>query len=513
MEDALNELEQRLSDLSWTPGRKDFAGIFELVVDQKLEKEATRALLRAGDLGCEALMAATRDAEPPARGRLAKVLQRFAAQDFAGARAFCVSLLADDDAHTRRMAIGAVGQWGETWAEDLEGKLLEIAESADEATRRAVVRALEKIGGERTQTWLAAQELGHTAIVERRISRTGQSGLNYEAVLATPMTIEIQCKPGLEEIVVDQLKRVMRGTAKKGFVQAKTVGPLRLPLESRSAMSYEFVLPPAQAQAWDAGRIADWLATGPAQVLFKTFGAETVRFRLNWVKGKHRALTRDIAQILSERHPWLVNDPVERDFEVHLDLNRMTLRARVAPRVEDTRFAWRVADVPASSHPTVAATLVYLSQPRANDVVWDPFMGAGLELVERAKHSAYTRLIGSDIDADAIAAARANFASAGVSVEVHQGDATTLRLPPLNVILCNPPLGWRVHEEESVKALMWKFLPHAARLLKRGGRLVWTTRFAEYTDGVARQAGFDVQRSFEVDLGGLKAHMQVLVRI
>lgn len=508
----MEELEKRLLNLSWTPGRKDFAGIFELIVDQKLEKESTRALLRAGELGGEALISAVRASEPPARGRLTKVLQRFAAQDYPGARALCVELLDDSDPHTQRMAVGAVGQWGEKWDGDLEGKLLDIATSGDEATRRAVVRSLEKVGGERTQVWLAGQALGHTAVVERRISRTGESGLNYEAVLETPMNIEIQCKPGLEEIVIDQLKRVMRGTAKKGFVQAKTVGPLRLPLEARSAISYEFVLPPAQAQAWDAGRIADWLATGPAKVLFKTFGGETIRFRLNWVKGKHRALTRDIAQILSERHPWLVNDPVERDFEVHLDLNKLTLRARVAPRVDDTRFSWRVADVPASSHPTVAATLVYLSQPRANDVVWDPFMGAGLELIERAKHSAYTRLIGSDIDADALAAARANFESAGVSVEIHQSDAIKLRLPPLNVIICNPPLGGRVHEEEGVKTLMWNFLPHAARLLKRGGRLVWTTRFPDYTDGIARQAGFDIQRSFLVDLGGLTAHMQVLVR-
>ena len=51
----------------------------------------------------------------------------------------------------------------------------------------------------------------------------------------------------------------------------------------------------------------------------------------------------------------------------------------------DPRFAYRVAHVPASSHPTLAAALARVAGARPDDVVWDPFVGAATELVERAR--------------------------------------------------------------------------------------------------------------------------------
>ena len=38
------------------------------------------------------------------------------------------------------------------------------------------------------------------------------------------------------------------------------------------------------------------------------------------------------------------------------------------------------------------------SGARADDVVWDPFVGSGTELVERALAGPYARLLGSDTD-------------------------------------------------------------------------------------------------------------------
>lgn len=511
----MSDIVEKLNSPSWTPGRRDFPPLFELLAEQSHEKEVLRALLRAGDAASVALIDAIQRAEPPARGRLAKALQRFAANDAEGARQACVTLLHDADPHTQRMAITAVGQWGETWeADDLEARLLELAQTDDEATQRGVLRALEKFGGERTRDWLASQNAG-TATVERRLSRTGDHGLVDGAKLDAPLTIEFACKPGLEGVVQDQLKGQLPTTLKNGRLRAQFRGPLELPLRARAAAGYAFILPPARLKSTDDDKvgasIAEVLASGACEQIFRTFGGDAPRFRLNWRHGKHRAVTRAVADALQANHPWLVNDPVERDFEVHLDLYRDTLRVKIEPRVEDNRFAWRVADVPASSHPTVAAALVWLSRPQASDVVWDPFCGAGLEVVERSLLPAQ-RIFGSDIDPDALTAARKNAREAGAKIEFLEGDAATLRLPPVDAIISNPPLGWRVHEDEGVKALMEQFVPHAARLLKRGGRMVWTTRFPDHTDALARKHGLEVLRSFRVDLGGMNAQMQVLVK-
>jgi len=76
----------------------------------------------------------------------------------------------------------------------------------------------------------------------------------------------------------------------------------------------------------------------------------------------------------------------------------------------DERFAYRTETVAASSHPTIAAALVRLVPPREDDVVWDPFVGSALELIERARLGPYRALHGTDVDEGALEAARANLA-------------------------------------------------------------------------------------------------------
>ena len=156
--------------------------------------------------------------------------------------------------------------------------------------------------------------------------------------------------------------------------------------------------------------------------------------------------------------------------------------------------------MPASSHPSLAAAIALLPPHTARDVVWDPFVGAGAELVERAYLGPYAHLFGTDIDAKAVEAARTNVAAAGLgNVTIEQADAVAwarARRDPVHVILTNPPLGRRVRKVEG-------FLEAAAKVLVPGGTLVWTGGRPD------RGTPLRLERAFRIDMGGFPADLAV----
>jgi 23S rRNA G2445 N2-methylase RlmL len=187
------------------------------------------------------------------------------------------------------------------------------------------------------------------------------------------------------------------------------------------------------------------------------------------------------------------------------------LRVELVPRFDDQRFAYRRGDVPAASHPTIAAALVRVAGVRADDLVWDPFVGSGVELCERALAGDYRALIGSDRDAAALEVARSNLAAAGaVRVELHRLDARDR--PPFKarptLIITNPPLGRRVHRSSDLGELLDRFLDRAAEILAPGGRLVWISPFPERTARAATSHGLELFHSQLVDMGGFDAQLQ-----
>jgi 23S rRNA G2445 N2-methylase RlmL len=180
----------------------------------------------------------------------------------------------------------------------------------------------------------------------------------------------------------------------------------------------------------------------------------------------------------------------------------------VPRRLDDPRFAYRVADVPAASHPSVAAALAWTGDPRPGDRVWDPFCGSGVELIERARRGPLRSLLGTDLDSGALAAARANLGAAGVSAELGIADARDRAGPPgsIDLILTNPPLGSRMRLDAA--ALLVAALPNLARSLAPGGRLVWITPAPRRTTPVAEQLGLVRRRNHAVDLGGVRGQLE-----
>ncbi|MBP3313173.1 MAG: class I SAM-dependent RNA methyltransferase [Oscillospiraceae bacterium] len=169
--------------------------------------------------------------------------------------------------------------------------------------------------------------------------------------------------------------------------------------------------------------------------------------------------------------------------EVFLDTSGVSLHKR----------GWRAVGNDAPIHETMAAAMVNLSRYRGREFFWDPFCGSGTIVIEAAlaalnrapgldrsfgaeawstiapnvwqeertaamdrEYRGNYEILGSDIDPQSLNIAIANAKKAGVSkyISFREGDATKLSLPTdKGIIVCNPPYGERMGEQNEAKRL------------------------------------------------------------
>jgi 23S rRNA G2445 N2-methylase RlmL len=327
----------------------------------------------------------------------------------------------------------------------------------------------------------------------------------------------LRCRAGLERLLAAELAACgwQPAAIAPGRVETLLAGPLASLFHFRLHHGVAFPLP---ARPGPAGRaVVDALLSPEATAVFGAFTRGPVRFRVEWERGGHRrAEIWRIASDIAARRPDLVNDPTDSTWRVRVSEDGAMVLVALEPRkLDDARFAYRVADVPAASHPTVAAALARLavthSLAPADDVVWDPFIGSGLELCERGRLAPFRRLVGTDVSADAIAAARANLDAAGVAAEVGVADALAHEVPGATLILTNPPMGRRVLRGRAQPVLVG-LVERAATLLPAGGLLCWISPIPGETRARAAAVGLRLLDAHTVDMGGFAAEIQVLRR-
>jgi 23S rRNA G2445 N2-methylase RlmL len=580
------EVRAALADPGFTPGARDVAPLVELVLaDEEMGDAAARVLPRAGAAAVQAALARSAEATPRGRVRLARIAVRAGTPTGDEARAWLVRHLADAEPAVRRAAAAELGKPALASADVAPALQAALAGESDASTRRALMAALGKIGGEGAAAALDAAAPGSAssrtaagrdrgagdASTERVRSRAALmaarpaargAGVRIELDRPPPRAtpVILHCRNGLEPLLVSELaKDLAAGPAQDGFGRGGRVAamlrdaPATL-LRSRIMLEFGFPLPVVEvaahgglpeaiAAALGGERAAEVLATctraadgAPSPVGQLPAG---IRYRIRWTRaGKRRAQVWDAALAIRAARPELVNDPSDSDWQVVVHelappekpsgppprsepetaAAQGAARSRDArvlvelqPRFVDPRFAYRVGDVPAASHPTVAAALVHASAPRHDDVVWDPFVGSGLELCERARAATYARLIGSDLRADARETARRNLESVGAErFELLIGDARSLQ-PPVTptVVITNPPMGRRVHRGGMLEELLAAFLRHAAATLAPRGRLVWVSPLGDKSARAAAAAGLRLGARHAIDMGGFVADLEV----
>ena len=534
-------LAARVADPGFTPSTRDLDALIDLFADDELAAPVERAIARVGSAAIARLESRLEDAKPPIRARIVRAVARVGreaherGQPSDTSAAILVRALGDGDAKTRRNAAIGLGHVPASGAE--EALVAAWTADARPEMRRSIAASLGKVGGPGVLSLLheasdandaeLARIAGRAALmVERTAARAGAvAGGRVDASKqpARPTVAVAFARSGLEELLVEELEAVdaVRGARfdGPGRVLLTLHGPPRDLFAARTMLSFSFPMAPERVES-AAGddavgeAIARALSSADARAVFDTWTAGPARYRIAWADGGHkRAATWNAARAIARRAPWLTNDPTQSTWEIEVSARDARVDVAIVPRaIHDPRFAWREGDVPAASHPTIAAALARIAGVRGDDVVWDPFVGSGAELIERGLLGPYRALVGSDVDDRALAVARGNLQAAGLTGRLERSDALAFAPADVTLIVSNPPMGRRASRVAGLADFLDAFVAHAARTLKKSGRMVWIAPWPKRSRSVAESVGLRLDWARSVDMGGFGAEIQRWVK-
>ncbi len=527
------DLDRAIRDPGFTPKRSDAGALLDRMASGRDEdKLAERAVIKLGVAITDDAATRARDRSFEGRPTILRCLGRVAAsasdEDAAPIVALAIELLRDEDARVRRAAATTIAKARARRAPDRDAERAlsaAIAIERDASASRAMIEALGRTGAKDAAELIASHadasaERTRAAIVVRRaMARSEPSTIDLDVDPTSPLTVALRCRSGLASIVIDELPASPAPKLASDPLAGDRVeitiarAPSSL-FASRVALSMGFLLAPVRAAPSLAEAVAASLASDEARAIFRRFTRGPLRYRLAWsAGGKRRAEVWRAAELTSRLAPELVNDPQDSPWEAIVHEASEMIRVELVPSAVDPRFRYRVADVPAASHPTLAAALVRIAGTSPNDVVWDPFVGSGLELCERAIAGPYASLIGTDREPDALEAARKNLDAVGVGgATLVAADATMWRpsgsAPTL--VISNPPMGRRIERTGDLGPMLTRALANVHSALAPGGRIVWISALPELTRGEAERLHLVMKKALTVDMGGFSAEIQVL---
>ena len=438
-------------------------------------------------------------------------------------RGWLRGLLADPVEKVRRYAMNALPKVGSGRHEE-SGLLALLDKTKSEREKKFLAGALDKIGSEQTLGAAVRLPQGTEQKVRAAMVRNaGPGSLRMDRIVEDFEGLEIclRGRRGLEELVKEE---VLTAGASKFRCLSQTgglnviapVAPFSLSdlYRLRCFGTAGFFLGTTCPGA-EAGVIA-----GPlARSLFQTLTEGPARYRLDFVsKGHQRAAVRSLANRVYALCPEILNDPRQALWAVDIHSTEFGERVELRPRlVPDPRFSYRRQYLPAASHPPLAAAMARLAGVMEDEVVWDPFCGSGVELIECALRGGVRTLLGTDLSAEALGSARCNYAAAGVPVAEarfvccdFRNHASVEGLEPgrVSLVITNPPLGMRVPIPD-LRRLIADLFSAAATVLRPGGRLVFINPLRQ--DSPHPLLRMESRRL--VDMSGFDCRMEVYRKI
>ncbi len=435
-------------------------------------------------------------------------------------------LLGDPQEKLRRYAMAALPKIG-AGAGD-EAALLALRATATAREEKFLARTLDKIGGAATLAVIenAGAFTPHTAQkVRASVARNERpSTVRLDRVLTgfARLRLHLRGRKGLEGIVREEVEEHIRAHGKfrvlaveSGLVALTPLAPFALAdlfaLRCFGTLGLVLGLVKTESAGKPVEALAAAIASPLARRLLAAFTDGPLRYRLEFIgRGHQRAAVRRVAERAYALCPEILNDAREAPWAVDIHRTRhgdsVELRPRLSP---DPRYAYRVDDVPAASHPPLAACLARAAGLAEDEIVWDPFCGSGLELIERTRRGGVRQIHGTDRSAEAVGSAEKNFAAAqlgSVPARFTCCDFRAAAFEPQSVslILTNPPLGRRVRIPD-LRGLFNDLFATAARVLRPGGRLVFTNPFRLESP----QPALKLQSRQVVDLGGFDCRLEV----
>jgi 23S rRNA G2445 N2-methylase RlmL len=451
-------------------------------------------------------------------------------------REWLIGLLGDPQEKIRRYATAALPKIGA--GEQGEEKLLEVLKnSPGEREQRHLGRALEKVGGAAT---LAVAGEGLLPLQSRQKVQAGVARREQPAAISLdaplPVTeslrIHLRCRRGLEGFVKVEVAEKLRPHDGFRFVVVRS-GCVTIEADQDFSLSALYRLRTFAALGFHLGTIADgdgaeWaeslaacIASPRSSALMKAATKGVPRYRIDFpARGHQRGAIRRVAERAYELCPEILNDSREAPWSIDViptgegrKESFVELRPRLYP---DPRLAYRQDDIPAASHPPLAACMARLAGPHSQEVAWDPFCGSGLELVERGLLGGVKTLCGTDLDPKAIAIAQANVSAAALSDinsiftesdfrdALRPGHPAGIRRGGVSLIITNPPLGRRVRVKD-LQGLFDDLYDAASVALKPGGRLV----FANPLRTGPTDPAMKLEYRQAIDMGGFECRLEM----
>ena len=557
------ELHARLSHPAFTPGRREIPAVAGLVADPEWGEKASLALSRTPRAALPVVAKLVNEAtnvHPALVRTLGSLLdpEKISPEDLVLGRDALIRVTELPtpplDPRAVRYAARALGRLPGAASVQALARLL-FERGPDLSCRKVVVEALGKLGDANIAERLAAElswsgaDALYTRLVDEALVRLRRDAQRSAApgrvrgdAAVTELRVEWRCRTGLEDLLRDEIAERVRNVrpgsdAKIQIRNLKVDGPGRVNARwtgsfggilSVTRIASDFVLPVGLARGLTAKEFAVVMDKTVCQRMIDLVEgtdspAGRARYVIRFASGRpRRGLLRELAVTLDQAFPKLMNDARGPHWEIAIDdravgdaegdAARMSCAVALRPvGLSDERFAWRSEMVAASSHAPLAAAIARLGGVEKEDIVWDPFCGAGVELIERALLGPAARMLGTDLDRGAVAAAQGNIErSVPGRIQIEHGDGLQQRLKGVTLVLTNPPLGKRVARGEEGKLLadFARKLPEHLAPKARVVIVVPKTRdLGEFGIPCMRK---DLQ--CVVDLGGFDALLQRWVR-
>jgi len=225
-------------------------------------------------------------------------------------------------------------------------------------------------------------------------------------------------------------------------------------------------------------------------------------------------LKRTVERAMEERgdHTWRLD---EQDADVEVWVTQLGAELMVAVRLSDERMRhreYKIAHRPGSLRPAVAAAMAWLSEPRDDDIVLDPFCGTGTILIERAHLGRYAMLIGADRDPAAVRAALQNIGPRYKPIEIH-GDWDAGAMPigdgSVRKIVTNLPWGIRHGSHSENRRRYGDWIAEMKRVLAADGKMVVLSAEWRLMRDAIERAGLVAETIMRVTILGAAASVCV----
>jgi len=457
------------------------------------------------------------------------------AKQKAGVRSWLVRLLQDPSEKVRRYAMTALPKL-ESGTSEEEALLSLLRTTTLEREKKFLGQALDKIGGTATLNVVTGVR-GFLPQTEQKVKasvarRERPSVIRMDSLLSgfSRLRIHLHCRKGLEEIVRDEVKESIEKHGKfrilevrSGLVAIAPVAPFSLAdiYTLRCFATVGFFLghvrSPNPTASVDV--LASLMTSSLSQSVLAAFTEGSIRYRLEFVsKGHQRGAVRLLANRAYAMCSDILNDPQKAPWSMDLLPVGQGISLELRPKLTpDPRFTYREYDMRAASHPPLAASMARLGGRVNHEIVWDPFCGSGLELIERARLGGVESIYGTDLSPDAIAISRANIAAAQVKAVPLKLACCDFRdyakvegLGPESVtlIITNPPMGRRIRVP-NFRGLFRNLYAVAAAALKPGGRLV----FANPLRIEPPDPSLKLKYRKVIDLGGFNCRLEMYLKL